>query len=56
MRKTLEGEFKDSPLSSTMLMSLLEEYHDMFSLEDGERGETDIVELRIDTGDAHPKS
>ena len=28
----------------------------MFSLEEGERGETDVVELHIDTGDAHPKS
>ena len=56
LRKTLEGEFKDSPLSGTMLMSLIEEYHDVFSLEEGERGETDVVELHIDTGDAHPKS
>ena len=56
LRKTLEGEIKDSPLSSTVLMSLLEKYHDVFSLEEGERGETDIVELYIDMGGAHPKS
>ena len=36
------------------LLSLLEEYHDVFSLEDGERGETDWVEMNIDTGDATP--
>ena len=36
------------------LMSLLEEYHDVFSLEEGERGETDWVEMNIDTGDATP--
>ena len=36
-------------------MSLLEYHHDVFSLEEGERGETD-VELHIDMGDAHPKS
>ena len=34
-----------------MLWSLLEEYHDVFSL-DGERGETDLVEPEIDMGDA----
>ena len=39
-----------------MLMSLLEEFSDVFSLEDGERGETDEVELHTDTGDSHPKS
>ena len=38
-------------------MSLIEEYHDMFSCEEGGRGEMDdVVELHIDTGDAHPKS
>ena len=56
LRKTLEGEFKDSPVVNVALVSLLEEYHDVFSLEEGERGETDVVELHIDTGDAHPKS
>ena len=29
--------------------------HEVFSLEDEERGETDLVEFRIDTGDATPK-
>ena len=37
-------------------MSLLEEFSDVFNLEDGERGETDEVELHIDMGDSHPKS
>ena len=36
------------------LLSLLEEYHDVFSLEETERGETDWVEMNIDTGDATP--
>jgi len=36
------------------LLSLLTEYHDVFSIEDGERGETDWVEMNIDTGDATP--
>ena len=33
------------------LLSLLEEYHDVFSLEEAEKGETDWVEMNIDTGD-----
>ena len=37
-----------------LLTSLLEEYHDVFTLEDGERGETDLVKLHIETGDASP--
>ena len=38
-----------------MLQELLEECHEAFSLEEGERGETDLVQLQIDTGDAQPK-
>ena len=30
-------------------------HHDVFSLEDGERGETDLVHMEIDTGDASPR-
>ena len=36
------------------LFTLLKEYHNIFSLEDGERGETDLVELHIDTADTPP--
>ena len=35
--------------------SFLKWYHHAFSLEDGERGETDLIRMEIDTGDAHPK-
>ncbi|MCG8624501.1 MAG: hypothetical protein MJE68_21220 [Proteobacteria bacterium] len=52
-----ESALKDPPLSESrkrLLTSLLEEYHDVFALEDGERGETDLVKLRIETGDASP--
>ena len=56
LRKTLQGKFKDSPVVNAALVLILEEYHDVFSLEEGERGETDIVELHIDRGDAHPKT
>ena len=37
------------------LHALLSEYHEVFSLEDNERGETDLVQLTIDTGDAPPQ-
>ena len=37
------------------LLKLLEEYNATFSLEDGERGETDLVEMEIDTRDAKQK-
>ena len=37
------------------LIQLLEDHNVAFSLEDGERGETDMVELEIDTGDAKPR-
>ena len=36
------------------LRELLMQNHTVFSLEPGERGETDIVTMSIDTGDAHP--
>ena len=37
------------------LYSSLCEYHDVFVLEEGERGETALVQMEIDTGDARPK-
>ena len=36
------------------LKEFLVQYHSVFSLEDGERGETDIITMSIDTGDSHP--
>ena len=53
LQALLTKEFEDSPLScpeQTALISLLEEYHDVFSLEDGERGGTDLVQFHINTG------
>ena len=38
------------------LLLLLEEYHDVFSLEDSERGETDVIEVHIDTCGAPPQA
>ena len=59
LREFLAKEFKESPAPESFkakLISLLEEYHDVFSLEEGERGETDLVQLHIDTGDAQPQT
>ena len=33
------------------LSRLLKEYHKLFSLGKGDQGETDLIELHIDTGD-----
>ena len=57
LRELLKQEFEDMSIpvaEKDMLWSLLEEYHDVFSL-DGERGGTNLVELEINTGDAAPK-
>ena len=35
--------------------AFLMSHHHAFSLEDGERGETDLIQMEIDTGDAHPR-
>ena len=36
-------------------MSVLERYHNAFNLLEGERGETDLTEMTIETGDSTPK-
>ena len=47
---------KDNSLKKEVLQlsDVLPEYHDIVSLCDDERGETDLVEFKIDTGDASP--
>ena len=37
------------------LLYLLSNHHSSFSLEPGERGETDLLQMKIDTGHAVPK-
>ena len=37
------------------LEELLSEYHDVFSLDEDERGETDMIEFEINTGDELPR-
>ena len=58
LRDVLEQELTDThvpELERQELVQLLETYHDVFSLEPGERGETDLVELHIDTEGALPR-
>ena len=37
------------------LLDFLKEHHTAFALEESERGETDLGEMHIDTGDAEPR-
>ena len=50
MREELDG----TP-GQEQLGALLEEYHEVFSLDKEDRGETELIELNIDTGDATPR-
>ena len=48
-------QFEEVPTAeATSLKEVLAEYRAVFSLEDGERGETDIITTSIDIGDAQP--
>ena len=38
-----------------LLVSALTDLHGAFCLQEGERGETELVQFHIDTGDAEPK-
>ena len=59
MRKTkLEETLEEPDLADhekTILFNFLADHHYAFCLEEGERGETDLIEMEIDTGDAHPR-
>ena len=39
----------------TVLLNFLTGHHGAFCLEKGERGETDLVQMEVNTGDARPK-
>ena len=57
LRKQLQCSSNTELLSTeekNRLFGTLEQYHDTFSLEDGERGETNLVEFSIDTGESAP--
>ena len=42
------------PGQKEQLMDFVTNHHDVFSLEEGERGETNLIQLEIDTGDSPP--
>ena len=41
--------------SRNCLEEFLAEHHQAFSLDPGERGETDLIQMDIDTGDVSPR-
>ena len=47
-------DFQGTEREYHQLTSFLKKHHHAFSLEEGEHGETDLVQLEIDTGDASP--
>ena len=53
--KRAVGEFDLPEEEKEMFLSFLTGYHRAFSLEEGERGETDLVHMEINTGDAYPR-
>ena len=44
-----------TPAQQQKLTDFLKEHNTAFALEEGERGETDLVEMHINTGDAAPQ-
>jgi len=40
------------PEDKDCLVHLLQEFHHVFVLEEGERGETELISMEIDTGEA----
>ena len=44
-----------TPSQQQDLLHFLTEHHNVFALEEHERGETNLVKMEIDTGDAHPR-
>ena len=49
------GESALLPSERERLKVMLMEYHNVFSLEAKERGETDLIQFEINTGDSPPK-
>ena len=55
MSKMLKESNKLLSEEHLLLEDLLEEYHDIFSLDKDERGETDLIEFEVDTSDEAPR-
>ena len=54
LMKQLEEPHLLEPEKS-QLCEFLADHHEAFSLEEGERGETDLIQMEIDIGSAPPK-
>ena len=54
LRETI-GDLELPPAEQETFQSFLAGHHHAFCLEEGERGETDLIRMEIDTGDAHPR-
>ena len=44
-----------TPPQQEEFFQFLTGHHNVFALEEYERGETDLIEMKVDTGDAHPR-
>ena len=53
--KEVIGELDLPQEEKEAFQSFLVKHHRAFCLEDGERGETELIRMEIDTGDAHPR-
>ena len=53
--RQLLGEPDLPSIEKDTLLAFLVDHHHAFSLEDGERGETNLIQMEIETGDAYPK-
>ena len=49
------GELDLPDDEKAIFMAFLTKYHHAFCLEEGERGETDLIRMEIDTADAYPR-
>ena len=52
--QTYKGTFLLPEAEELKLMAFLMDHHEVFALEEGERGETSLMQLEIDTGNATP--
>ena len=52
--QTYKGTFSLPEAEELKLMAFLMDHHEVFALEEGERGETNLMQLEIDTGNATP--
>jgi len=56
LARLVQEEGADLPWQEwSLLHSFLLEHHRAFALEEGERGETDLIQMHIDTGDSSPR-